>query len=235
MEGTVLKQVITESAEQLAFNIKLHIEECSSELTEMLNHLNLLNSWTDYLNGYQTNIVLKEVVYDLLSSVYISTNGMYRNAYSSLRSAIELGIGFVYFTDHNYDFCKWKLNKFDLSWFLLNSESQGVLNKSYLTLFYPQIKYEPYIEKVNKLYRECSEFTHGKFNYMQTIENSKITFDRSKFTKWAKIYVEVIQLLIILLRVRFKNELALFEQEDTIDFMNDIFKNLNHKELKINE
>ena len=47
--------------------------------------------------------------------------------------------------------------------------------------------------------------------------------------------MEVIQLLIILLRVRFKNELALFEQEDTIDFMNDIFKNLNHKELKINE
>lgn len=235
MEGTVLKQVITDSAEELASNVKSHMEECSSELTEMLNHLSLLNSWTDYLSRFETNIILKEVVYDLLSSVYISTNGMYRNAYSSLRSAIELGIGFVYFTDHNYDFLKWKQNKFDLSWSLLNSESEGVLNKSYLTLFFSEFNYEPYIQKVKELYRECSEFTHGKFNYMQTIESSKIAFDKSKFIEWAKMYVEVIQNLIIILRVRFSNELISFEQEDNIDFMNEIFINCDHRELKINE
>ena len=220
MEGTFLKQIITESAEELASNVKSHMEECSSEITEMLNHLNLLNNWTDFLSGYQTNIIL---------------NGMYRNAYSSLRSAIELGIGFIYFTDHNYNFLKWKLNKFDLSWSLLNSESHGVLNKSYLTLFFPKFKYEPYIEKVKELYRECSEFTHGKFNYMQTVENSKITFDKIKFNEWAKMYVEVIQILIVILRVRFTNELSFFEQEDIVDFMNEIFKNLNHKELELNE
>ena len=63
----------------------------------MVHYLEMLNLWTSKLQGFEQVAVLKEVCYDLLSSLYIAAQGMYRNAYICLRSALELGMSFSYF------------------------------------------------------------------------------------------------------------------------------------------
>jgi hypothetical protein len=226
-------QLLLTTSEDLSKNIRTHAGECKDLISVMISRLNLLDYWTEVLLKETTTVViLKEVSYDLLSSIYISTNGMYRNAYISLRSAIELGVSFFYFTDHNYDFLDWKRNKFDMTWTRLNDYDKGVLSKRYLNLFNEQFNSEEFIDTVKEVYRECSEYVHGKYEYMHSLKSAKIIFDKETFMSWGSMFIKVIDIILILLSVRFKDRLKLIEQ-DYIESMNDIFIGLGFKELII--
>ena len=102
---------------------------------EMLHYLEMLNLWSNKLDSYEPKAVLKEVCYDLLSSLYIAAQGMYRNAYICLRSALELGMSFIYFIDRNYEYLLWKANDYDMKWSTLKDNENGLLSKKYLSLF----------------------------------------------------------------------------------------------------
>lgn len=229
-----VEQLLHSTSEELSYNMKRHTEECKEIISLMVNRLNLLDYWNEeLLKDTATVTILKEVSYDLLSSIYISTNGMYRNAYISLRSAIELGIGFFYFTDHNYDFLDWKRNKFDMTWTRLNDYEKGVLSERYIKLFNEQLNSTEFIEVVNEVYRECSEYVHGKYEYMHSLKSSsKITFNKETFIRWGSMFIKIIDLILILLSVRFKEKLK-FIDGDTIEIINDIYNNWGFRELVI--
>lgn len=233
MSVITVEQLLSSTSEELSNNMKRHTDECKELISLMVNRLNLIDYWNEnLLKDISTVVILKEVGYDLLSSIYIGANGMYRNAYISLRSAIELGVGFFYFTDHNYDFLDWKRNKFDMTWTRLNDFEKGVLSKRYLNLFNEQFNSDIFIEMVKEVYRECSEYVHGKYEYMHSFKSPKIIFNRETFIKWGTMFIEVIDLILILLSVRFKEELK-FIDGDTIEVLNEIYNNMGFKELVI--
>lgn len=227
------EQLLNSTSEELSHNMRRHTEECNEIISLMVNRLNLIDYWNEeLLKDISTVVILKEVGYDLLSSIYIGANGMYRNAYISLRSAIELGVGFFYFTDHNYDFLDWKRNKFDMTWTRLNDFDKGVLSKRYLNLFNEQFNTNEFIEAVGEVYRECSEYVHGKYEYMHSLTSSKITFNKETFIKWGEMFIKIIDLILILLSVRFKEKLKLIDG-DKIEVINEIYKNMGFRELMI--
>ncbi|HBH1337169.1 TPA: hypothetical protein SOK46_000975 [Clostridioides difficile] len=106
--------IMKDMSESLNSNINCTIENNPQSFSEMIIHLELLDSWVTLTNNLEANIILKEVCYDLLTSLFIVSNGMYRNGYISLRSALELGLSFIYFVDNNYDFLLWQKNKYDM-------------------------------------------------------------------------------------------------------------------------
>ncbi|PFA22246.1 hypothetical protein CN373_10825 [Bacillus cereus] len=203
--GNVLdiKGVMEKSAETLTYNTMVTIDNHGELYAEMVHYLEMLNMWTSKLQGFEQNAVLKEVCYDLLSSLYIAGQGMYRNAYICLRSALELGVSFTYFIDRNYDYLLWKVNDYDMKWSTLKDPDNGLLSKKYFSLFLGDIEVSELIEKFKTVYRECSEYVHGKYKYMHTIGEQKILYQKEKIETWASMFIDIVKLLNILYTIRF--------------------------------
>lgn len=211
-----IKLVFEKSADSLTKNTLETIENNEELYAEMVHYLDMLNLWTSKLQGYEQVAVLKEVCYDLLSSLYIAAQGMYRNAYICLRSALELGMSFSYFIDRNYEYLLWKANDFDIKWSTLKDSEHGLLSKKYFSLFLGDIDISDLIEKFKSVYRECSEYVHGKYKYMHTIEEQKISYQKEKLEIWGAMFIEIAKLLNILYTIRFINLANLFSDDKKI-------------------
>lgn len=214
-------QALLKSMENLETNFSLTMEQHSDSYADMLHNLELLNMWVEKLNFLEQDIILKEVCYDLLSSVYISAQGMYRNAYICLRSALELGLSFIYFVDRNYEYLLWKKNDYDMKWATLNNAENGILNKKYFGLFLERTNLDDFINLVHEVYRECSEYVHGKYNYLHTISNEKILYDNSKIDIWSKMFIKIVEIINVFLCIRF-NKIAKDLPEDKKITLKDI-------------
>ena len=116
-------------------NSRVAVEKNKKIYSQIIMYLNSVEGFCDLLENEQIKLVMNEVCYDLISSVYMASNGMYRNAYICLRSAIELALAVLYFLDHNFDFLLWQENQYDVKWAVLNNKEQGVLSNRYLNLF----------------------------------------------------------------------------------------------------
>ncbi|WP_342557221.1 hypothetical protein [Lysinibacillus sp. FSL P4-0201] len=202
-----IKKVIEKSAESLTENTMKTVDNHGELYAEMLHYLEMLNLWSNKLDSYEPKAVLKEVCYDLLSSLYIAAQGMYRNAYICLRSALELGMSFIYFIDRNYEYLLWKANDYDMKWSTLKDNENGLLSKKYLSLFLGDFQVDSLIENFKSVYRECSEYVHGKYKYMHTIEAQKIHYQKDKIELWSAMFIDIVKLLNILFTIRF-NEYA---------------------------
>lgn len=213
-------------------NAKMLMEKSSGTLTEnalktftiheelygeMLHSLDMLNLWSVKLEAHEPNVVLKEVCYDLLSSLYIASQGMYRNAYICLRSALELGLSFIYFIDRNYEYLLWKANDYDMKWSTLKNGENGVLSKKYFSLFLiNDYDFDELIERFKMVYKECSEYVHGKYDYMHTIKEQRIQYEKEKIESWGEMFVDIVKLLNVLLVIRFNKEANLFVDDKKI-------------------
>jgi hypothetical protein len=82
-----------------------------------------------------TTKVLEEAIWDMFISIYFSASGLYRSSFMALRSALELGLAYIYFYDNNYNYLLWKNNKFDLNWSSIKDESKGIISKQYILFF----------------------------------------------------------------------------------------------------
>lgn len=150
--------------------------------------------------------VLDEVIWDMFSSIYLAASGLYRTSFMALRSALELGLSFLYFHDHNYQYLLWKKNLYDMQWSKLNDLQEGVVTKSYLIFFCEKLgesKAERICKEIKELYRICSEYVHGKFVYMHTINNIEIQFSSADLEEWHSIFRRVACILITMILLRF--------------------------------
>lgn len=218
--------------------VKEHFEKHDKEIIELYSLLECLTNFNTIYPNIESNLIMDEVKADLFSSIYLSTKGMYRNAFISLRSSLELGIGYLYFLDNNLDYIKWTKNKFDLSWSRLNDENYGVLRIDYLKLFYETENldeaYENLINKCKSNYRTCSEYTHGKYGYMKTNLSSRYEYNKYDYETFIESYKEVVSCLIILQVIRFNKSLNNLRSE-YIEDVEVILKSEGLKEILVNE
>ncbi|APF20972.1 hypothetical protein ONV75_18715 [Clostridium sp. LQ25] len=209
--------IMKDMTDSLRKNINYTIENNPQSLSEMIIYLDLLDSWVVETNELEANIVLKEVCYDLLTSLFIVSNGMYRNGYISLRSALELGLSFIYFVDNNYDFLLWQKNEYDMKWATLKNYENGVVSKKYLALFNNQVDLEVLINITENTYRECSEYVHGKYEYMHTkINEQNIIYNKENFEVWSQMFLMVVKILIVFIGIRFNNKIEKLEEDKKI-------------------
>ena len=88
---------------RLDYNISKSIKENDKKLSEISLNIEVIEEITSRINN-DTQIILKEIIHDLISGLYSGLQALYRNAYISLRSGIELSLTYVYFLDHNYEY-----------------------------------------------------------------------------------------------------------------------------------
>lgn len=218
--------------------ISQHFENHEKEIIELYNLIEILKSFNDIYPKTESNLIMDEVITDLFSSIYLSMKGMYRNAFISLRSALELGVGYLYFLDNNLDYVKWTKNKFSLSWSRLNHDDYGVLKVTYLQLFYNSKNlssiYDSIIDTCNQSYKVCSEYTHGKYGYMKTNLTTRYVYSKTDYQNFIQSYKEVVISIIILHTIRFNKHVEEIKPEH-LEEIEDILKSKDLKEILIDE
>jgi hypothetical protein len=220
--------VISKISEQLNKNVKISIDKNPEVFSRIMQYIDILNYYRIILQDVDQSIILDEINYDLLCSINNAANGMYRVANMCTRSAIELGIGFLYFVDNNFKYLLWKQNKYDIKWSALLDEENGVITKNYLGLFCESETLTTFITEVRNAYRESSEYVHGKYNYMHSVEGTTVIFCEDQLIKWSETFKNIAEILCVLLTIRFSANLDDI-QNDKIEQCLELIKKRNIK------
>lgn len=226
-----LKEVMMDTNKKLSDNLYKCVTENELDYSNSKLYLDIISDFKTTIGDLECSKIMEEVIYDLLTSMYFVSFGLYRNAYVSLRSALELGIGFIYFVDRNYNYLLWKNDLYDIKWCDLTNEDNGVINEKYLSLFI-SAEYGSLINNIKMVYRECSEYVHGKYSYMQTLEKISISYDIDKFKEWNEMFNNISQVLIVLLFIRFSNKIEEID-EDNIITLQEVLNRYNLREVII--
>lgn len=196
----MLEGLIIDFKKELDENISMSLKENNKKLDKVSLNIEIVEEIVAHIDS-EPRIILKEVIHDLISALYSGLQALYRNSYISLRSAIELSLGYVYFLDHNYDYLFWKQDKYDVKWSVLENEEAGVLSKKYLSLF-SEDSFNILFSSCREIYRDCSQFVHGKYEYMHTVRHQSLKYDKKTIDEFLDMLFKCTNVLIALLLIR---------------------------------
>ncbi len=217
--------------EKVSVELKKNLENSfinnSVLISDFILRLEIIAEFEEIFKKNDSVKILHEVSYDLFTSIYFSINGIYRSGFASMRSAAELILGFFYFTDYNFHYEKWKIKQFDLSWSSLTEANNGILSKSYLCLFFQNYsQYENIIKDYRDLYHYCSEFLHGKYDFMHTLNDPKIVYDEEMINDFGEKFKHLTNLFFSIIILRFNNSLLDLKEPNYI-YIHDVCKKYN--------
>lgn len=220
-----LKKVFSDINEVIDENVKETIEKHNVEIGKLLLKMEIVQQFGSVISS-SCSEVLNEVQNDILNSVIFMSQAFYRNSMMCLRSAMELSLSFIYYHDRNYEFLLWKNNRMDMTWSKLFDSENSVISQKYLNLFISgNLKIDELQETIRKHYHECSEYVHGKYEYMQSINEMKVEYAAGAVKEYFEQANGVIDILILLLFIRFGAEYNLRTLvDDKIDIWNPIIK-----------
>ena len=184
-------------------NVDDSINDNQEDISKLLIKLEIIKKCQNNLTSNCIE-VLEEVENDLLNGILFMTQAFYRNAFKCLRSAMELALSFIYYTDRNYEFLLWRHNYIDMTWNKLIDTENGVMSKKYLQLFFDgELNIEELSKDIKKCYHECSEYVHGKYSFMQSINEVNVKYSQKYLNQYIQKANEVFDCIIVLLFIRF--------------------------------
>lgn len=169
-----------------------------AELEIILNAVSEKQEYSVYIQA------LQEIQYSLLSV----SIGNYRHAYSSLRLFFELCLVAVEFSANLRYFRKWELGKEDIFWSRLSDVENGVMSKSFCSLFFSELADEaPRFGKLaTTVYRECSEFVHGNPQATSKLPET-LLFKKETLLDWTNKFDTMYLVITFIFSVRYLVEL----------------------------
>ncbi|MCU9811667.1 hypothetical protein [Paraclostridium sp. AKS81] len=210
--------LLNSALENFNKNMGITLENHNIDISALITKIDVIDNWSKIKSDLNCIKVLDEVKYDLITSIQFASMGIYRNAFISLRSALELGIGFISFVDNNYKYLLWIKNEDNITWASLKDKEKGVLSKKYITLFLDVN--EDIVDTINikadESYSICSEYVHGKYNFMQTLNCNKLIYDKEKFNLFLSTLNNIMEILNLLYSIRFKEDINLLGEENKL-------------------
>lgn len=182
--------------------------KCIFEYTNEIFDINQKNNWQNVANQLET-------------ALFSSITGMYRQAFSSLRLAFELGLGLILFSVDKLSFYEWLQGKNDIKWSKIIDPDNGIFSDRYLRAFLPSsqdIK-EYLTNSSTSIYRKLSEYVHG--NHETWIkEGLKLEFNQTSLDAFLNHFKSIIELLLCSLVIRYAQEFG--DTNHKFDFLNEI-------------
>lgn len=129
-----------------------------------LHHLSsCIYEFSDCLLDPQEKQMLVTVSTQLESATLNLTLGLYRQAFASLRLALEMGLATMYFSVNKMELHEWLDGRSDIKWSKLVDEESGVLSKRFSNAFFSECTSytNEYRDKAIFTYRKLSEYVHG--------------------------------------------------------------------------
>ncbi len=151
--------------------------------------------------------------------------GFYRQAFSTLRLAFEMGLATVHFSIHKMEQNEWLMGKADILWSKLIDEENGILSSRFSEAFFKELETEvrKYNRKAAYVYRMLSQYVHG--NNETWIKSGLII---KKNEALISLYFEqfdiVAEIILFALSSRYIKSFSA-DQLDSVSFIKD---HLNH-------
>ena len=168
-----------------------HFSSCIHEFSENISD----NSERD---------ILKTVSSQLEFATLNVAMGMYRQAFSSLRLAFEMGLGAAHFSVHKLEFNEWLDGRYDINWSCLIDAENGVLSNRYANAFFEELSSEchRYRELAASTYRKLSEYVHGNIGTWKE-SGLYINFNQELLESYFQYYNSVSEIVIFVLCCRY--------------------------------
>ncbi len=185
-----------------------HIKRATSEAEPEINkvlHLEAdLTTWLRVLDNYPESQQLRSAHQDFGLAFYAIMSGLYRQAFSSLRSFLEVTAGATYLSALEFKRRQWISGNLDISWSSIVSPEEGLYSTSFLTEFCPEAisEQKQMIKSLKGAYRRCSEYIHGNVATSQMLPND-ISHRADIVAEWLSIAKAVLCSIIHCFMVRY--------------------------------
>lgn len=129
-----------------------------------LHHLSsCIFEFSDCVLDPQEKEMLVTVSAQLESATLNLALGLYRQAFASLRLALEMGLATMYFSVNKMELHEWLDGRSDIKWSKLVDEENGVLSSRFSNAFFSECSSytNGYRDKAIFTYRKLSEYVHG--------------------------------------------------------------------------
>lgn len=177
--------------------------------------------------------MLKNVSNQIETSSLIILYGLYRQALSTLRLSLELGLGQVYFSICKMEHFEWLSGNKDIMWTKIIDKENGVLSKRFSTAFFPELNDQIiiYNDKAIEVYRLLSEYVHGNY---ETWIQSEIVINKNVdlIELYKKCLCSVKEVIFFSLICRYLKSFT-DEQIETIQFLLGDFGHIEPIRLKM--
>lgn len=162
------------------------------------------------------------VTNQLEASIFSAINGMYRQAFTSLRLAFELGLGSIVFSVDKISFYEWIQGINDIRWSVITNVNNGVFSERYLKAVFPTaISIKDELQNLSSItYRQLSEYVHGNNKTLQT-HGLKLKYSDENLKFFLEKFNIVIELLLASLFIRYSRNFNRNEVEK-FDFLQEI-------------
>lgn len=173
--------------------------------SESYNFIGDFEKWIIQLSNSNEVILYKYALLEYQHALLLVVQGMYRQAFNSLRFCLEHICFGIYLSVNEYDFRRWKAGQLDVYWSNIIEEN-SVFSKPFINLFAPELS-----DKATELktlakvvYRECSEFTHGNYNVAQLL-SEELSYNEDLFLLWQDKAETVRYIVTMMLFIRYKD------------------------------
>lgn len=170
-----------------------------------LHHLSsCIYEFAGHVLDPQEKGILETVSAQLETATFNLALGLYRQAFSSLRLALELGLAAIYFSVNKLDLHEWLDGRMDIKWSKLVDDVNGVLGKRFAMAFFSELEgeVENYRNKAISVYRMLSEYVHGN-NETWINSGIKLTYKDDLFEKYCDHYKTVTEIILFIALCRY--------------------------------
>lgn len=160
--------------------------------------------FSENIYDYNEREMIRTVANQLEAATLNLTYGMYRQAFSSLRLAFELGLGSIYFSINKLEHNEWIRGENDIKWSKIIDKENGVLSERFCKAFFPELigLIEDYNSKSTSVYRKLSEFVHGN-NQTWSKGGIIIIYDENLKNDYFESFQLIVEILIFVLCCRY--------------------------------
>ena len=214
-------------------NINNESQNVFSESKQRQNELGTLHHLSSCIHEFSSSIldrdertVLEAVSIQLESANFSLTLGLYRQAFSSLRLALELGLAAIYFSAHRIELNEWLDGRLDIKWSVLTDRENGVLSKRFSQAFFKELtdEIEHYRGQSTSVYRKLSEYVHGNSETWE--KGIKLAYDAEIFDTYLDYYKSSVEVILFACVCRYTTSL----EESSRESMQFVTEELGHLE-----
>ena len=196
--------------------------EDSTSLGETHAISDFLAEFSECLFEIQEKEMLRTVAIQLETATLNLSLGLYREAFSSLRLAFEMGLGLIHFSIHKLEHNEWVNGDNDIKWAKLIDSENGILSQRFSKAFFSELSVEivEYNNRAKSVYREMSEYVHGN---NETWEQSGLILEYNEQLKkrYFELFKEVSAILLFILNCRYLKSLDTETLDNISEFLLD--------------
>lgn len=181
--------------------------------------------WINQLSNNDEVILYRSALIEYQYSLLFVAQGLYRQAFNSLRFCLEHTLFGIYLSTSELNFRRWKSGNFDVYWSMITDENQGIFSKLFIDVFNAEFsdRSTELRELAKLVYRECSEFTHGNYKAALMISEA-IKFDNSLYNLWQDKADSVRYLITVIFFIRYyekiqSNDIAIELESSIVEYI----------------